>query len=446
MSESPKTPRKVRIGLLPHQFEGLEDTDSKIQALVGGLGSGKSFYMACKGLSLGFANAPYPGLVVEPTYRLVEDVAIRTFRELLDDREIPYHLHKTHHILTVAPGSPNQFEIFFRSGDDPNGLIGVNAAWGILDEFGQVSEETAKAILKRTRHPKAKFRQRVFVGTPEGLGWGYTWFVENPSEGTNLIKATTMANHHLDPEYVEILTAHMDAEEIAQYLRGEFIERGGRVYSLFTDAKNVRPCDDPLQGRIEIWADFNVSPMVWAFVSIRQEKIKGRNVEVAHVFGELVRNSTNTRTQAREAKLLLQKIYHQDDDDLTLREIAERTTLICDAAGRQHHTSSATLSGVSETDISVLQEEGFQVETFRANPPVKDRVWSVNYKSSDGELLVDKEGARYIYDCLLRQVIDKKREAPDKKAGFDHGADAVGYGVYYHWPKAAPGGNSFSYH
>ena len=210
------------MDLLPAQKE-LVKSESRLVAFVGGFGSGKTRGAVYKSIVLGLKNAPCLGVFVEPTYTMVRDVAVRSFQEILDEMGLPYHFHRTDHIMRVA----DTFDILFRSGDQPERMVGINAAWGVIDEPALQSEEVPKVLLSRLRDPRAKLYQLALTGTPEGFNWFYDW-CHKPE--THLIRAKTTDNPFLPPSYVADLKSKYTEEEISAYINGEFVKFEGGWY------------------------------------------------------------------------------------------------------------------------------------------------------------------------------------------------------------------------
>jgi hypothetical protein len=205
----------IELAALPGQKQ-LISSRSKRVCFVGGYGSGKTRAAVYKALVLGFENAPCVGIFVEPTFTMVRDVAIRSFQEVFGEYGIKYTFNKTEHLMRVE----DTFDILFRSGDQPERLVGINAGWAIIDEPAIQTEDVAKAVLSRLRDPRSKLPQLVLTGTPEGFNWFHDWCF---SDGVELIRAKTTDNPYLSPEYIESMRERYTAEEVEAYINGEFV-------------------------------------------------------------------------------------------------------------------------------------------------------------------------------------------------------------------------------
>ena len=124
-----------------------------------------------------------------------------------------------------------------------------------------------------------------------------------------------------------------------------------------------------------------------------------------------------------------------DKESLMCEEIKDRygtkvpIIIYPDPACRQRKTSAG-----GKTDLSILQNAGFNVKAKFKHTAIRDRVNNVNAR------LKDSNGQRHIFisnSCktilkgLQRQVYKENTNIPDKEEGFDHMNDAIGYLVDY---------------
>lgn len=225
--------KAVALRALPAQRKLLKST-AHIVSFVGGYGSGKTRGAVMKSIQLGMANAPCVGIFVEPTYTMVRDVAMRSFEDFLTEHSVPYRMNKTEHWLRVA----DKFDILFRSGDQPERLVGINAGWAGIDEPAHQDETVAKVVLSRIRDPRAKLKQLFLTGTPEGFNWFYNW---SHGDGVEVIRARSTDNPYLDPVYIEKMRQMYTEEEVQAYINGEFVRFEGGWYQ---KRPKILPHDD----------------------------------------------------------------------------------------------------------------------------------------------------------------------------------------------------------
>lgn len=417
------------VELLAHQLELVLDETSSAVVLSGGFGAGKTFGLVAKVCQLGALNWPTAGLVIEPTYPMVRDILVPTFRDCFTAWGVPWRYHKTDHILTVNVGTARPFDVYLRSGDEPDRIIGFNAGWGAMDEHEKQTHEVWKMLNARVRDKRSKCPQLFATGTAEGYGWAYKMFEKEPLLGSRVIRAQTRDNPHNADGYEARMRANLSDAEALMYLEGIRTKREGRVYGRFDRNRHVVAAQS-IRGEHFVGADFNVRKMAWCFATKTGERM--------HVWGELVREDTDTMAQADEAKVVLARAYSQAyGKAFTPDQAAAMTTIVCDAAGNSASTSS------KQSDVMILIGRGFKVKYPSANPFIEDRVLAVNVMLEEQRLLVDAR-ADYTIQCLEQQGYGKDgkpAKAQNAKEGLDHGADAVGYLTFWHWPAWKPKAN-----
>ena len=97
-----------------------------------------------------------------------------------------------------------------------------------------------------------------------------------------------------------------------------------------------------------------------------------------------------------------------------------------DASGGNRSTNA------SQTDIQILEGYGFSNQSPRSNPPVRDRISSVQALLCNGKgesRLQIHASCRKLIESMELQSYTEKGE-PDKESGYDHMADALGYLVW----------------
>lgn len=282
------------LQVLPAQ-KALLRSESRIVAFVGGYGSGKTRGAVYKALQLGLRNAPVPGIFVEPTYVLIQDAAIPSFKQVFDELGIPYRYRANDHVMNVA----GKFDILFRSGDQPDRIVGSNLGWGIIDEPALQAEEVAKRVLARIRDARAPLRQLALTGTPEGLNWFYEWCKGGDIE---VIRAKTRDNVFNPVEYIAALEAQYTPEEIQAYCNGEFVSFDGswfrnvpvtKEHAIFFDEvrvfKQPSECSHQLVMGVDTGGGLGRDGSAFALVDKRDHSLvaswKDNTVTIDHMVG-----------------------------------------------------------------------------------------------------------------------------------------------------------------
>ena len=398
------------IALLPHQFDLIEDTTTRILGLVSGYGGGKTYAVARKACTLALLNPGSDGIITEPNFPLLTQILIPEVEAALEEFGIPFHFNKSE-VIFYCTVSGKQTRIICKSMERYDRLIGVNAAWVILDEF-----DTAKAALAYSAFEKlmgrlraGNVRQMVIVSTPEGFKAMHRIFVKDAGEGRRLLRARTQDNKHLPPDFIQSLLDTYPDELISAYLDGEFVNlTSGSVYTSYD--REVNRSRETLQPGepIKLGMDFNVGNMAACAYVLREndwhcvDEIKG----------------------GRDTPAMI--------DTIKDRWAGHHVTIYPDASG-----ANASSKGASISDIGLLRGAGFTIRARPSNPRVKDRILAVNMAFQNKRVFVNPDTCPETARCLEQQAYDANGE-PDKKTGLDHQNDAAGYPLAYEMPVVKP--------
>lgn len=424
-----------RLELLPHQADLVEDEESTIVVLKGGLRSGKTFALVAKAMRMAAVAWPKPILVVEPTYQMLRDVFVETARTIFDRLGIEYEWHRTDHIMTVFPSSSRPLRLFCRSLDRPERMVGFTCGGALVDEWESCTEEGILRVKERITPGTGEnyTPQLVLGGTPEGFGFGYRWTEEKPLEGLRLITARTTDNVFVDGSYVEGLRQMLSEGEARERLEGIRTAKEGAVYTRFSRAKH---CGPPCltDGDIEIAADFNVGCMAWVFLRV------DKHGQRMHVVGELVGRNTDTMEQSERAAHWLSDWYTRTTGQRHTRDDIRRMRVkVCMDASGASRSAVVPLS-----HATTLMQAGFVPQFPSSNPRIEDRVASVQrmLARDPPSLTIDAKAAPYLVRCLEAQPYDKSgHPSKDPKLALDHSCDAIGYSVFWHFPAWKPAPN-----
>ena len=402
--------KEILASLIPHQRAFVEDFSHKYIALCGGYGSGKSFAAVAKSILLSFRSPGFTGIYLEPTIPLLRDVAIPTWEKVLQQFNIPYEFKSSplpNYTLKIPGGDT---PIFLRSLENVDRLIGVNAAWVVADEIDTVKEDIAtKAIVKlQGRVRVGHCRQIAFATTPEGYRFMHTFFVREATSDKRLIKARTMDNPYLDPDFAENLRKQYPPQLVESYLNGEFVNLAtATVFAEYDRHRNktavVAPDHDEL---IVVGADFNIGRSMSVYGTLKSE----RGVPVLHIFGEY---------QANDTFALAQYLRRQYTNQILLNKLL----VYPDASGGRLQTSSTT------SDHNILREAGLRVITERKNPPVQETIQHANALFHNAQIRINTATCPALVACCEEWGYDETLK-PEKGTGsnaHDHVGDALRY-------------------
>jgi phage terminase large subunit len=399
------------LKLLPHQYELIADEQTKILGLVSGFGGGKTFAIARKAVKLAMLNAGCDGIITEPNYPLLEQILIPEMKDALSYFGVTFKfLSKGIFYLDI---NDQETRIICRSMEKWETLIGINAAWIIMDEFDVVKRDIGmnayRKLLGRLR--VGTVRQMVIASTPEGFKAMYEIFIEQANSQKKIIRAKTTDNYHLPQDYIDNLYEEYPAELIEAYINGEFTNlTTGTVHKDFDRSLNNTFIEDNPKLPIHIGMDFNVTKMSAIGCLIADDKCYAVKEHI-DIFDtpEMI--------------------------EVLKREYAGRQVFIYpDASGQSRKSIDANGS-----DIKLLKTAGFKVVVDSKNPSIMDRVAAMN------KMICNSKGERKFYvntltcpkltSALEKQAYDEATKMPDKKSGFDNeGIDAVGYLVQKLFP------------
>jgi phage terminase large subunit len=400
---------KIRNNLLPHQEKFCEDTEHRKLALVCGFGAGKTYALVSKSFMLAAMNVGHISAVFEPTSPMLRDILMRTMNDLLEEWQIPYTFRASplpEYVLSFQEGSHT---ILLRTILTYQRLRGQNLCAVGFDEADTVPKRDAEQAMNMAlaRLRSGNIQQFYATTTPEGHSWAFETFEKNAKEDTRLIKAKTSDNPYLPEGFIDSLLENYPPQLIQAYLNGNFTNlTTGAVYSRFDRSKHViDKLPFPVENEIiKIGIDFNVMNC---------------NAVVC--------------VTAADKLIIIDEITKQQDTDALAKEIVRRygnnkILVYPDASGANRSTINA-----SKTDIAILQSYGFTSMALRSNPPIKDRVQTLQalLENSKGRVrLAVYAGCRRVIECLELQSYDEKTGDPDKQNGYDHLNDALGYLCY----------------
>ena len=414
---------------LPHQWDFLtiqkREPKKKLNFLCAGMGSGKTYVFHHKCLinhvtkknKEGVSN----GWVIYPTFSLAEELYVEPMKDIFDRNGIKYTYNVQKHRFQTAYGVIKIYQL-----QTPHRLIGANLNWVGIDEFDLESWKNCDIAYKKAigRLRGSEDTELFIVSTPEGFGYLHHIAVENANDNTYLVKGKTTDNPFLPKGYVDLLETSYDDTLLKAYRDGEFVNIGAlSTYYNFNrlgENSNVQKCEYDRSLPICLAVDWNVDPFC---VCLIQQKRNGQ----VQVFDEVI-------------------LSHQGEGDLissrmcaTIKDMYPNSSYIAypDASGAQRHTSSQF------SDIDILKQHGFVVKVRKSNPPVVNRVNSVNRllgstRLEGKQLVIDPKCKMLIQD--LEKVCNKPntREIDKSNKMLTHSSDALGYFCEWEYPIIKP--------
>ncbi len=402
---------------LVHQYKFIY-SEAKYPALVSGLGAGKTEALVYRTLKF-LTEIPKAKIgIYEPTVDLIKRIIYPRFEDIFANSGILYKLNKSDGIMEVWMPH-GKCEIIFRSMDNYTRIIGYETHHAILDEIDTIPKSKAMEVWIRVlARNRKKFltpegeRGMNTVGittTPEGFNFVYNmWMKEHLDDPDyELIHGRTVDNHHLHPDYVPSLMRTYPPQLIEAYLEGKFVNLAGNtVYSGFNRISSHTKLtikDYPQSSPLHIGMDFNVGRMSAVVGMKTEDGVKQLNI--VDEFHNLM--DTPAMIQAIAARY------------------PDRTIIIYpDASGKSRKSMDA-----SKSDIRLLRDAGFRINAPSKNPPVRERVLSMNTMFLNGEgernLFINTSKCPNFTEALEKQVYDDN--GVPIKDGTEDINDAGGY-------------------
>ena len=401
---------------LPHQWDFLT-SQKPINALVGGFGSGKTYAFLHKTfinhVTKFNENNISNGWVIYPTYALAEELFIEPMRDIFERNGIDYEYNGSKHKFITPYGVIKIYQL-----QKPQRIIGAELTYIGFDEFDVESWKNCDIAYKKAigRMRGSDNCEVYIVTTPEGFAYTHFQFVENFNDSKAIIHGKTTDNVYLPDAYIDLLNKNYDKSMLKAYRDGQFVNISAlSTYHSFERSKNVRQCEYDRSQPVRIGLDYNVDPMC---------------AVLFHTY----------KTEPKVKVFDCISLSHQGQGDLltsrlctTIKEKYPNHQYIVypDASGFQRHTSAMY------SDIDLLKQNGFKVSVRKSNPPVTNRVNSVN-KMLEGNIIIDPKCKMLISD--LEKVTNKQgtRDIDKSNKLLTHMTDALGYAIEWEFPIIKP--------
>lgn len=415
---------QARFLAMPHKFK----------AYVAGFGSGKT-WVGCGGICKGFWEFPKINQgYFAPTYPQIRDIFYPTVEEVAFDWGLNVKINESNKEVHFYEGRTYRGTTICRSMEKPATIVGFKIGNALVDELDVMpaakAQQAWRKIIARMRYNVPNLRNGIDVTTtPEGFKFVYQQFVkavrDKPELATlyGLTQASTFDNaKNLPPDYISSLLGSYPEELIKAYLRGQFTNlASGTIYHQFDRRKNNCSDEEQPGEALFIGMDFNVGKMA-AIVHVKRNGLP-----------RAVRELTKVYDTPAMIKRIQEEFWRYEGE----RYVASRQIYIYpDASGDSRKSNNA-----SETDIAQLKQAGFSVMVNPSNPPVKDRINSMNamFCNALGErrYLVNVQRCPVYTESLEQQVWADNGE-PDKKADNDHPNDGGGYFIVKDYPIVKP--------
>jgi phage terminase large subunit len=342
---------------------------------------------------------------VAPSYRMAKGIVWDQLKGRLKDLRWIEASNEAELKLRLKNGSV----IHLKGADNPDSLRGVGLDFIVLDEFQDIEPRVWTEVLRPTLSDKGG--KAMFLGTPRGVGsWSHEMYTMALStDNWDSWTYTTLDGGNVPESEIDEARRDMDLKTFEQEYLATFNTYSGMVYYNFDRKAHLKSYPNPDVKEIFVGQDFNVGALASAIAIIEGDTV--------FFVDELLLDSSSTEDTC---------------DELKRRYPNSKITMFPDPAGRQRRSSAG-----GRTDISILQNAGFNVQARNNHTPVRDRVNAVNskLKNARGEikLFVDPR-CKNIINSLEKMVYKPGTNVIDKDGKLDHMADACGYLIDYLYP------------
>ena len=386
---------RIYADLLPAQRDFIDDTSHRIVGYIGGFGSGKSFALAAKAITLGLENPGTTAMVAEPSFPMIRTVFIPAMDAALEQWGIDYDFRvspQPEYTLKLPTGN---VRILCQSAENWQRVRGQNISFVLWDEADTSPVETAQKagemFLARMR--VGKVNQLALASTPEGFRYCYRTFVEQNGPDKRLIRVKTRDNPHLPEGFIESLQRNYPAQLINAYLEGHFVNMAScSCYPEFDRSLNYTDAAATELDTIYVGIDINVGNCVTQHLIRRKDEF--------HFFAEKVYRDT------QQIAAGLKELYphHFQTGQLVL---------IPDAASKQRSTAAA-----QESDLGILKKAGHTVSPQQSNPLIQDRINAINVLIEQRKIKVGN-GCKNLIRTFEQHAFDDKGKPEKGGIGMD---------------------------
>lgn len=383
-------------GLTPAQRQ-VFDTPHRFRMVCAGRRFGKTHLSLVQLLSWAMDKPGSLNWYIAPTYRAAKSIAWRGLKQMVP-RELFLGKNETELSVELVNGS----RIELKGGEAADNLRGASLSNVVLDEAAYIPRDAWEMVIR----PALSDQQgsAYFISTPAGLNHFAEWWEQaDEQEDWTTFSFSTLEGGNVPAEEVEAARRTLDPRTFSQEYEASFVNLVGRVVPDFND-DNIRDDLEDLGGELIVCADFNVSPMHW----IIGQKVGNQ----LHCFDEIHIRETHTDEAASEL----------------LRRYPDRVIRVYpDPTGHARKTSAG-----GKTDHGILRSRGLWVSENK-RPYMQD-----DKRNAINAMVCDANGNRRLFiHPRCKQTIKSLRNLtfkegtnmPDKDGGWDHGWDALSYGV-----------------
>ena len=288
-------------------------SESKETFFIGGVGSGKTFCLAARGLVALSQEGVVCGIYA-PTKQVLKRSTLRSMSEnwakmgfingvhyVVDRRPPakwgvkPYSIKENDGILTTIYGSYSILDGL----DNFNSQRGTQLDEIFIDEFRDIKEDARQVLLNRLRGEKYKAEQKLhriwYATTPPDNPYLLQKLAESKTGEQKFVFGTSFDNaENLPHGYIETMKSLLDSETYEREVLGQFVFTNGKRFAYEFDKKrHVKETEINKNLPLYLSFDFNIDPATCIVgqhndsrIAIHDE-VRLRNVSIYDVCNEI---------------------------------------------------------------------------------------------------------------------------------------------------------------
>jgi hypothetical protein len=416
-------------------YDAVEDTQTEIWWIPGGLGSGKTYGSALWHLVRCFQNAKVvKSWHIAPTHAKSKLISIPAFIQVFADW-FDMLEGRDYKVTYTAPAEiyikRTKQIIVFHSAMKWQSLVGENISHWSATECGYFSgREWFDRCQYRSRHPDSFCIQGLGEGTPEGTTNSFADLANfdgyDPVNQARRITLWTDDNTHLKPGYIEKLerTLSYDPGKLQSYRYGLFVpfQKGSAYWEFFYSRNVVLDVEASPQLPVLLCFDFNKSPLAW--VAMQRQPVS-KNYIRYHRYVALKETAGTARGLLDACAEFISMFPVRDYAQTPIEVFGDPSGFF-----GSHKSPGCDFDTIEQYLRQYYAR--VTVRAQRAAPGVESRLDRVNALMAYEQFVVAAWCRNLIRSLSETSLKDGDRGTIDKPSGEDwtHYSDAVGYPLF----------------
>lgn len=396
---------------VPAVYEEFWHDTTRFKVLYGGAGSAKSHTIGRKIITRMVSEPNHKWLITRKVARTLRVSVFQLFKSLISNHfdHKTFNINKSDMTITYIP---NGSMLIFFGLDDIEKLKSIEGITGIwVEEASECDKGDILELNRRLRGKTQFYKEFIISFNPiSHLHWLKEHFFDNEMSSAYILKTTYKDNPFIDDEYKQEIEAiqHYDIQQYNIYALGEWgVLNNNIVYHNFDHLKHTTELTIDDFEVLHCGVDFNVGGSVCVICGIIDNKAYA-------VDGFAVYDTQQIADRLNGSKYAGKKIV-----------------VYPDASGGNASANAP------QTSIDILENNKLIVRANKSNPPIRDRINTVNRMFAQDRLFIGGKIEKLIFSLQTQAYLDngKPEKFTEHKGGaIDDWNDALGYFIHYYFP------------